>query len=227
MPWLSRVSIHPVSAGRFNLSVMAAAYSIFGLSLLFQPHRWESTPAYHVLLEIFAAPAWGGLFLVSGVTLAAAAWQFGRRWLVIAALTLAVALTVGWMLAFVARYLSSLTTTPETWVSWAVFGILLLQVAAGLDRPRGARRETPELNAYRQAVDDALDAAAASRQAAVGAVLDAEAGRLRDAVSTACDAYGEALRAVVPAAAMPAAGDPARQALDEASERAAGPPPTP
>lgn len=233
MPWLSRAP-YPVTAGRLNLSVMTAAYLIFGFSLLFQPHRWQSTPAYHVLLQIFTAQAWGGLFLTSGAALGVAVWQFERRrWAVTAALTLAAALTTGWMLAFVARYLSSPDTTPETWVSWAVFGYLLAWSAAGLDRSRGMRRELPEVAAFRQAVTDALTFAAVDRKAAVAAVLDAEAGRLRDTVNAACDAYGEALRAVVPGGAMPA-GDPARQALnearsallraDEAFERATGKP---
>lgn len=215
MPWLSRAS-RPVTAGRLNLSVMTTAYLIFGLSLLFQPRRWSATPAYHVLLQIFAAQAWGGLFLASGVALGAAVWQFERRrWAVITALTFAAALTAGWMLAFIARYLSSPDTTPETWVSWAVFGFLLLQVGASLDRPRPPQRDPPEIGAYRQAVDDALDAAAAARRAAVNTALDTEAGMLRGTVSAACAAYGEALWAVIPAGAMPG-GVPAWQALDEA-----------
>jgi hypothetical protein len=213
---LPRVT-YPVAAGRLNLLVMSAAFTVFGLSLVFQPHRWAATPAYHVLLQIFAAQAWGGLFLASGIMLGVAArWYERRRWLVVTALMLALALTAGWMLAFVARYLSSPDTTPETWVSWAVFGFLLLKVAAGLDRPRDdPRRELPEVGAYRRAVDDALAAAAQGRKAAAVTALDADAARLRDLVGTACDAYAAALAAVVPAGAMPA-GDPARTALDEA-----------
>lgn len=234
MHWLGRVS-YPVTAGRLNLAVMSAAYAIFGLSLLWQPHRWQSTPAYHVLLEVLTAPVWGTLFLASGVSMGLAAWQYGRRrWLVIGALTLAVALTAGWMLAFIVRYLSSPSTTPETWVSWAVFGFILLKVAAGLDHPRDVRREIPEAAAFRLAVAEALDAAEAGQAAAVGTVLGDQAGRLRDAVSGACDAYAQALAAVVPAGAMPA-GDLAGQAIsearnallraEEAYERAAGQPP--
>lgn len=124
-------------AARLDLSVMAAAFLIFGASLAWQPHRWASTPAYHVLLQIFTAQIWGGLFLVSGAGLAVAAWQFEhRRWVVIGALTLAFMLTTGWMLSFVVRYLTSPDTTPETWVSWLVFDFLLLKVSASLDRPR-------------------------------------------------------------------------------------------
>jgi hypothetical protein len=228
--WPARAS-RPVSAGRLNLMVMSAAFTVLGLSLLFQPRRWAATPAYHVLLQIFAAQVWGGLFLASGISLGLAAHLYGRsRPAVTAALMLALALTAGWMLAFIARYLTNGDTTPETWVSWAVFGFLLLRGAAGLDVPRRPRpHEVAEVGAYRRAVSAALAAAAADRKAAVAAALgdaadrqapvaaalDAEAGRLSASVAAACDAYARALAAVVPAGAMPA-GDPARTALDEA-----------
>jgi hypothetical protein len=212
------VRLAPVSAGRLNLSVMAGAYMVLGVSLLWQPRRWQSTPAYHVLLDVLPAQAWGGLFLATGVLMGTAAWQFDRRrWLVVTALTPAIALTAGWMLAFIARYLSSPDTTPETWVSWAVFGFLLLRSASALDRPREVRRrEIPEVGAFRQAVSDALYAAERDRKATTVAALEAEAGRLRAAVSAACAAYAEALLAVTPAGAMPSGGDLAGQAIDEA-----------
>lgn len=214
--WLTRVS-YPLVAGKLNLSVMSAAFTIFGLSMIFQAHRWGSTPAYHILLQIFRAQVWGGLFLASGIAMGLAAWQFERRrWAVIAALTVAFTLTGGWMLAFIVRYLSSPNTTPETWVSWAVFAFLLLKVSVSLDRPREVPPdESREIEDFRRAVDDALAAAAEDQRAILLGALAAWSDRSRDAVSAACAAYGQALRAVVPAGAMPA-GDPARQALDEA-----------
>src|SRR6266700_678454 len=57
LKWLAGVS-YPLLAGKLNLSVVSAAYSIYGLSLIFQSHRWGSTPAYHVLLLIFRPQAW-------------------------------------------------------------------------------------------------------------------------------------------------------------------------
>lgn len=133
MKWLTRAS-YPMVAGKLNLSVMSAAFTIFGLSLIFQAHRWGSTPAYHVLLLIFRAQAWGALFLLSGLAMGLAVWQFERRPVVVASLTLAFCLTTGWMLAFIVRYLTSPNTTPETWVSWAVFEFLLLKVSISIDR---------------------------------------------------------------------------------------------
>ena len=120
-------------SGKVTLAVMAAAFTIFGLSLIFQAHRWESTPAYHVLLQVFPARAWGGLFLVSGLSMGTSCWQFHRRWILVASLTLAFTLTNGWALAFMVRYLTNPDTTPETWVSWAVFDYLLLRVSLSID----------------------------------------------------------------------------------------------
>lgn len=216
MKWLRSVS-YPLVAGKLNLSVMSAAFVIFGLSLIFQPHRWASTPAYHVLLQIFRAQTWGALFLASGIGMALAVWHFGKRWAVIASLTAAFMLTTGWGLAFIARYLTSPDTTPETWVSWAVFDFLLLNVASSLDRPSPAPDgRSQEISDYRQAVDDVLTDAAADQKATLGRALDSESEKLRDAVSAACAAYGQALHAIIPAGAMPTEGDLAQQAIDEA-----------
>lgn len=208
--------IPPITVPRLNLLVMSVAFTIFGLSMILQPGRWAATPAYHVLLEIFTAPAWGALFLISGITLGAAVQLYARRWLVVAALMFAFALTVGWMLAFIVRYLTNASTTPETWVSWAVFAFLLLRTTFGLDLPQGpVRRELPEIGTYRQAVSDVLTMAARDQRLAALLTMESDAARLRTLVAAACDNYAAALAAVVPAGAMPA-GDPARTALDEA-----------
>lgn len=216
MRWLPHVS-HPMVAGKLNLSVMTAAFVIFGLSLVFQPHRWASTPAYHILLLIFAAQVWGGLFLAASVAMGLAVWQFGRRWAVITALMLAFTLTTGWMLGFIVRYLSSPNTTPETWVSWAIFGFLLVNVAISLDRPRTVAdaADTGEILALRQAIDDALTTAVADQQATLARDVEIGSDRLRDSVSAACANYAQALHAIIPAGGMPG-GDPARVALVEA-----------
>ena len=214
MRWLPRAT-WPSVAARLNLTVMAAAFVIFGLSLTFQAHRWGSTPAYHVLLLIFPAQTWGALFLLSGAGMGLAVWQFERRWTVIASLTVAFTLTTGWALAFVVRYLTSPNTTPETWVSWAVFDFLLLRVAASMDKTPAPRSDQREISDYRQAVDDALSAAAEDQQTIVLRALMAASDRCRDAVSVACADYGRALGAVSPAGAMPP-GDLALQAIREA-----------
>lgn len=224
----------PAAVGRLDLAVMSAAYAIFGLSQITQSHRWQTTPAYRNLLLILPAPAWGSLFLVSGVSMGVAAWQFTRRWAVIASLTLAVALTGGWGLAFVVRYLTSPNTTPETWVSWGIFGYLLLKVALSIsgDAPAAPARPRDAAELAR-AVDDALEAAHTSQKASLARALDEGWERYRDAVSAASGEYADALRAAVPAGAM-RAGELAQQAIaearhallraEEAYERATGQP---
>ena len=204
------------AAGKRNLAVMSAAFLIFGLSLLLQPHRWASTPAYHVLLQVFPAQAWGGLFLASGAAMGVAASRIGNRWLVTAALTFALTLTTGWMLSFVARYLTSPDTTPETWVSWAIFDYLLLIVGFSIDLPaEPGHGALPEIEVFRQAVDDALTAAAADQRDVLMRGVEAWSERSRHAVASACAAYGQALGAIIPAGAMPP-GDLALEALTEA-----------
>jgi hypothetical protein len=113
--------------------VIGAGYLIFGLSLLLQPRRWSSTPAYHDLLIIMPQRPWGAIFTVTAALLAAAVRQAGPRRLAVTALTVAIMLTTTWAGAFVVRWLTSPNTTPETWVSWLVFDWLLIRSAALLD----------------------------------------------------------------------------------------------
>jgi hypothetical protein len=107
--------------------VIGVSYGIFALSLILQPARWGKTPAYHNLLIIMPAQAWGAAFAVVSVMLGVALWQWRRRWMSTLALSLGLAITTTWCAAFIIRWLTSANTTPETWVSWAVFGFLLLR----------------------------------------------------------------------------------------------------
>lgn len=138
-----RLDIPAFASGKTTLGVLSAVFTTFGLSLLFQPRRWGATPAYHDLLQLASAQAWGGAFLLSGALMSAACWQFQRRWLIVASLTVAFILTNGWALAFVLRYLTSSDTTPVTWVSWGVYDYLLLRVALSIDFA-GADQTAPQ-----------------------------------------------------------------------------------
>lgn len=118
---------------RPNMFVIAAAFGIFSLSLLFQGKRWASTPAYHDILAIMPQSAWGGIFAGVTVLLAGAVRCPHWRWLAVTALTAAFMVTTCWALAFVVRWLTSPNTTPETWVSWMVFDYVLIRAAGLLD----------------------------------------------------------------------------------------------
>lgn len=188
-----KLGISGPDAPRANLAVMAAAYAIFGLSLTFQAHRWGATPAYRLLLQILPAQAWGALFLATGVTMGLSFWQFQRRWLLITALTGAFVITNGWMLAFAVRFLTSSSTTPETWVSWLVFDYLLLRVSLALDFTGQHQPQEAHAAAFRQAVDEVMLTTAASQRKLVLLSLDESQQAARDAVGSACFAYSQAL----------------------------------
>jgi hypothetical protein len=159
-----RAKLHGV---KINLAVMGAVYLLFGFSLIFQEHRWASTPAYHNLLATAPGWAWGILFLAASTGMIAGIWLFGCRWFIYPVLVYSVALTMSWFLAFVYRYASSLTTTPETWASWFVFGYLLVRVIIAVNAPqRMAAAEAisrsdpgnyPDLEKYRAAAQEAID----------------------------------------------------------------------
>lgn len=113
---------------RTNMLVIGISYAVFALSLILQPRRWGMTPAYHNLLIIMPAQAWGACFAVVSAGLAAALWKGARyRWVSVLALSLGLAITTTWTAAFIIRWATSGATTPETWVSWAVFDFLLLR----------------------------------------------------------------------------------------------------
>lgn len=110
-----------------NMTVIAVSYAVFAWSLWFQPGRWAATPAYVDLLQIMPQHAWAAAFAAVAAALAVA-YTFRRRRLpAVIALTLAGMMTTAWCAAFVIRWLTSPATTPETWVSWAVFDYLIVR----------------------------------------------------------------------------------------------------
>ena len=122
-----------LGTSRSNMLVVGCGYGIYALSLLLQPLRWSRTPAYHVLLAIMPAAGWGICFGAVSASLLAAVFLFRLRWLSVAALTAAGVITLAWALAFVVRWLTNGSTTPETWVSWAFNAYLLGRAAILLD----------------------------------------------------------------------------------------------
>lgn len=134
MPARVLAALRTVGTARANMLFCAGAYLVLGLSLTCQPARWAATPAYHNLLELMRQQAWGGLFLGLAAVLACAAWRHGSRWLAVTGLTAGIAVTTFWCAAFIVRWATSASTTPETWVSFAAFDYLLLRT---LTLPRG------------------------------------------------------------------------------------------
>ena len=122
-----------LAGARANMAVIAAIYGIFALSLLLQPTRWSTTPAYRNVLAIMPQHPWGLIFAVVSALLGAAILRPGRWWLSVLALTAAFMLTTTWDSAFVIRWLTSANTTPETWGSWSCFDYLIIRALLLLD----------------------------------------------------------------------------------------------
>lgn len=133
MPALTRPLTRTLGAARSNMLVLACGYGIYALSLLLQGVRWSRTPAYRNLLAVMPASAWGICFAVVSAALFSGVRWHGARWPSVAALTAAAAITVPWTLAFVVRWATSDSTTPETWVSWATNAYLIARAAILLD----------------------------------------------------------------------------------------------
>ena len=132
-----------LGAARAHMLVITAAYGIFAVSLVVQPARWAATPAYANLLAIMPQRTWGVLFAVTAVMLATAVRLHSLRWLSVTALSLGLAITTTWLAAFVIRWLTSGSTTPETWVSWAVFEYLLIRALVLLGNKEGKAPDGP------------------------------------------------------------------------------------
>jgi hypothetical protein len=116
--------------------VMGITYLIYSASLLWQGVRWHRTPAYHNLLLIMPTGTWGFFFGASAVLLLVSAYQARPPWLAYTAILVAVMLTTCWDVAFVIRWVTSSSTTPETWTSWAVFDYLLLRAGVLVHQER-------------------------------------------------------------------------------------------
>ena len=150
MPRLSRPFARSLGSSRANMIVIGAGYAVYALSLLLQPLRWSRTPAYHNLLAIMPAPGWGACFAAASAALLAAVFLYRQRWLSVAALTAAGVITLAWTLAFIVRWATNDSTTPETWVSWAVNAYVLGRAAILLDYrevlvpSRASEREGPD-----------------------------------------------------------------------------------
>lgn len=129
-----------ILAALSHLTVLTVAFTAFGITLIAQPHRWDNTPAYANLLDIFGQQVWGTIYLVvAGLMVLAALARL--RWMLILAHMVAIALVVAWLSAFVIRYLSDSGTTIVNVVSWSTYLYLLIRSVALMDQ--AVSRERP------------------------------------------------------------------------------------
>lgn len=130
-------TLKPAGIAGTHMLILGLGYAIYAFSLIFQGTRWHSTPAYHNLLIIAPTGTWGAVFAFAALLLLIAAYRPQPEALAYTAVMLAFLITTLWALAFVVRYSTSSSTTPETWVSWAVNDYLLLRAGALIHTERG------------------------------------------------------------------------------------------
>lgn len=121
---------------RADMALMSGIFLAIGLTLWFQPERYDNTPSYANLLEIFPQHVWGAIYVAVAVLKAITAWRHPTRVLIVAAHTLGVALVVVWLAAFVIRYFTDDGTTIVNVCSWAAYLFLVIRSAARLDSGR-------------------------------------------------------------------------------------------
>lgn len=125
-----------IRARNVPATVIATAYLLFGLGLLLQPSRWDRTPAYGILLDIFGQQVWGIVYLAVAVALAVSTWLTNNHLAVIASHIAAIALTTVWLTAFIIRWATDSATTCVNPVNWVVLLAVLVYSVLLSDRRR-------------------------------------------------------------------------------------------
>lgn len=121
-----------------HLAVCCAVYIVFGADLWLQPSRWDHTPAYGNLLDIFNQRTWGTVYLIIATVMVLSMWRRHERVLAVLAHTLAIMLAAAWWVAFIVRWATDAGTTIVNVANWAVLLFLLIYSAVRLDRYYGA-----------------------------------------------------------------------------------------
>ncbi len=130
-PALRRLSAHLRNYP--DTLIVMIAFATFGSTLVVQSARYLNTPSYANLLDIASPQLWGVIYLAVVLGLALSIRYSGIRPVVVIAHTAAIALDLGWLGAFVVRYLSDSGTTIVNIVSWGVFLALLFRSVLLLD----------------------------------------------------------------------------------------------
>lgn len=122
--------------GRFPVPTLSVTVILlgFGLALVFQPARWTRTPAYGNLLAVFDATTWGCIYLGAAVLMAAGLVLRRFRAVSVAAHAVAMAVFLGWELAFDVRYVTDKATTIANVIAWLTYTGLVVWSGQLVDR---------------------------------------------------------------------------------------------
>jgi hypothetical protein len=112
---------YKLNEARAHVIVLMAVFTVLALALWFQPGRFDHTPSYANLLDIFHQPIWALAYAVAACLMAVSLRYHTSRVLVSITHTASIALLGTWWIAFIIRWATDSGTTPVNVVSWSVF----------------------------------------------------------------------------------------------------------
>jgi len=115
------------------LAIIAYAFTLIGAGLLFAPESFAKTPSYANLLLFADQWVWGTLYTSVAVLMWTSVWFYRNHLLAVVAHTIAFALCLSWLLAFIVRAITSPATTIVNPTWWSVAALILVLSALQLD----------------------------------------------------------------------------------------------
>jgi peptidoglycan/LPS O-acetylase OafA/YrhL len=121
------------------LAIIAYAYTVIGLGLLFKPDSFAGTPSYANLLELADQRTWATLYLLIALVMWVSVYLYRNRLLAVVAHTIAFVLCAFWLVAFLIRAVTNPDTTVVNPTWWSVAALIIILSALQLDS-NGARQ---------------------------------------------------------------------------------------
>lgn len=113
--------------------LISLLYLAIGLTLWLQPHRYDNTPSYGILLQVLSARTWGFLYIGVALLMIGYVTRFRSLRYAILAHVAITGLTGFWLAAFVVRYVSDSGTTIVNVASWSTYLIIIIRSAFMID----------------------------------------------------------------------------------------------
>lgn len=121
---------------RVLAGLVTVILTLYGLGLIIQSNRYDRTPAYGLLTQIFSADTWGVIHLAIAAGMVAGIAARRTPTVSVIAHTLAIILVGAWDFAFLVRWVTDpdKSTTPINPTNWALVVFLAVWSVLLLDR---------------------------------------------------------------------------------------------
>lgn len=113
--------------------LISVVYLAIGSTLWLQPHRFDNTPSYGILLQVLSSRTWGMLYLAVALLMLGYVTWFRNMRYAIASHAAISCLTLFWLTAFIIRYISDNGTTIVNVASWATYLVIIIRSAFMID----------------------------------------------------------------------------------------------